>query len=185
MPDSWNICVSGRTYGPYTGEQLRNFAAEGRLGRQSLIAETGHHEFRKALEIPELAEIFAMPSASDEAAPRRDTAPSFGRGSQPATGERSHVIIFADMKSRSIARLEEEIAALGPSIAVLPQVWLLSTDVSVNTVRNLLVQKLGKLDTLFVVDATNDKAAWFNFGPEVDARIRKIWTSETKLRAAG
>jgi len=37
---------------------------------------------------------------------------------------------------------------------------------------------------LFVIDATNDKAAWFNFGPEVDARIRKIWRTETKLRAA-
>ena len=38
------------------------------------------------------------------------------------------------------------------------------------------MQKLGKLDTLFIVDATHDKAAWFNFGPETDTRIRRMWS---------
>jgi hypothetical protein len=40
---------------------------------------------------------------------------------------------------------------------------------------------------LFVVDATNNKAAWFNFGPEAEARIRRIWSKDesAKLRAAG
>jgi hypothetical protein len=37
---------------------------------------------------------------------------------------------------------------------------------------------------LFVADASNDKAAWFNFGPEADARIRKLWRAESRLRAA-
>ena len=41
-----------------------------------------------------------------------------------------------------------------------------------------LVQKLGKIDTLFIVDAAHDKAAWFNFGPENDARVRRMWTRE-------
>ena len=48
--------------------------------------------------------------------------------------------------------------------------------IPVNAVRNLLVQQLSKLDVLFVVDATHNKAAWFNFGPEADSRIRRIWT---------
>ena len=55
---------------------------------------------------------------------------------------------------------------------------------TVNTVRNTLTPQLGKLDMLFVVNASNNKAAWFNFGPEADARIRKLWQSEPKLRAA-
>jgi hypothetical protein len=42
-------------------------------------------------------------------------------------------------------------------------------------VRNSLVQKLGTLDTLFVVDATHDKAAWHNFGPDADVRLRRLW----------
>ncbi len=69
-----------------------------------------------------------------------------------------------------------------------PQAWLLTSDTTINAIRQALVQKLGKLDMLFVADATNDKAAWFNFGPEVDSRIRRIWqkTPETTaLRRAG
>ena len=44
--------------------------------------------------------------------------------------------------------------------------------------RNALVQKLGKIDTLFIVDAAHNKATWFNFGPETDTRIRRVWTAQ-------
>jgi hypothetical protein len=37
---------------------------------------------------------------------------------------------------------------------------------------------LGKIDTLFVIDATRNKATWFNFGPEADARIRRVWSDQ-------
>ncbi len=119
---------------------------------------------------------------------RADTpASSFGRqdANESRPGERSHFIVVSDMKSRSIASLEEEIFNLGPAYAILPQVWILSTEASVNNVRNTLIQKLGKLDVLFVVDATHDKAAWFNFGPEAESRLRRAWqkSSEAARRA--
>ena len=53
--------------------------------------------------------------------------------------------------------------------------WIISTDQSVSAVRNRLVQELGKADSLFVIDASRGKAAWFNFGPEADVRIRRVW----------
>src|SRR5258706_173934 len=65
---------------------------------------------------------------------------------------------------------------LAPAYPVLPQAWIVSSEASVNAIRNALVQKLGKRDVLFVVDATHNRAAWFNFGPEADARIRRIWS---------
>ena len=80
------------------------------------------------------------------------------------------------MKSRSITALEEEIFGLGQAHRFGPQAWVLSSEASINTIRNALVQKLGKLDTLFIADAAHDKAAWFNFGPEADIRIRKLWS---------
>ena len=46
------------------------------------------------------------------------------------------------------------------------------------------MQKLGKLDTIFIVDAAHDKAAWFNFGPEADTRIRKMWTQAGGIAGA-
>jgi hypothetical protein len=80
------------------------------------------------------------------------------------------------MKSSSISGLEEEIFNLGQAHRFMQQAWVLSSDASINTIRNALVQKLGKIDTLFIVDAAHDKAAWFNFGPESDTRIRRMWS---------
>ena len=79
------------------------------------------------------------------------------------------------MKSRAPGNLEEAIASLGPAYRLLPNVWIVATDQTVNAVRNRLVQELGKTDTLFVIDASRGKAAWFNFGPEADVRIRRVW----------
>jgi hypothetical protein len=87
------------------------------------------------------------------------------------------------MKSRSIAGLEEEIFALGAAQRFMPQAWVLVSDSSINTIRNALVQKLGKLDTLFIVDAAHDKACWFNFGLESDARVRALWQRSPELQA--
>ncbi|HEX3430594.1 MAG TPA: DUF4339 domain-containing protein [Rhizomicrobium sp.] len=187
MTGSWTIRVAGHVYGPYSTEQMRAFAAEGRLARQSLVASAGETEFRRAADQPELAPIFQPSVARTDSAlaqPMPREAREFGRAERGTRdGEYSHMLIVADMKSGSIAKLEEEIATFGQSFAILPQAWLLASEASVNTVRNALTQQLGKLDMLFLADASNDKAAWFNFGPEVDARIRKIWRSEQKLRA--
>jgi hypothetical protein len=68
-------------------------------------------------------------------------------------------------------------------VPIMPQAWLLSSDMPINQLRQTLVQKLGKLDMLFIADATHDKAAWFNFGPEADARIRRIWQKTPDLTA--
>jgi hypothetical protein len=31
---------------------------------------------------------------------------------------------------------------------------------------------------LFVIDATRNKATRFNFGPEAEARIRRVWSDQ-------
>jgi hypothetical protein len=151
------------------------------------VARAGETQFRKLFDEPELADLFDMPERDVEGVHslRRDPAAGFGRNDESTRMDSpSHFVIMADLKSGSIARFEESIAALGQSFAILPQVWLLSSRETVNTVRNTLTPPLGKLDMLFVVNASNNKAAWFNFGPEADARIRKLWQSEPKLRAA-
>lgn len=183
MSASWIVNVGGRPYGPYTEAQMAAFAAEGRLAPHSLVACTGETDFRAAAMEPALAPLFAArtPPAPEPYSPppaRTESSSVFGRSKDEGQklGEPAHIVIIADMKSRSINGLEEEIYKLGQACLLLPQVWLLRTDQSVNSVRNLLVQQLGKLDVLFVVDATNNKAAWFNFGPEAEARIRRIWT---------
>ena len=182
MSDSWTVNVGGRSYGPYTAGQMEAFAVEGRLAPHSLVCREGESSPRPASEYQQLASLFRP--ATERSIPSR-VSPSFGRGEREDTRERAQFVIIADLKSGSVAALEAEIFNLGPAYPVLPQAWILSCEASVNAVRNALVQKLGKRDVLFVVDATHNKAAWFNFGPEVDARIRRIWSkADVTKRAA-
>ncbi len=187
---SWTISVGGRSYGPYSATQMRTFASEGRLAPHSLVAPTGQANFKPAGDDAYLASLF-RPIKPAEQEPTRSSAQVHGLKREPAPVERTQFVVIADMKSGSLAALEEEIFNFGPTYPVLPQVWIVSSETSVNAIRNALVQKLGKLDTLFVVDASHNKAAWFNFGPEADARIRRIWSktisepAQTPTRRAG
>jgi hypothetical protein len=177
MAESWTISVGGRVYGPYSLEQMRSFHAESRLADHSVVARAGEEQFHPAIEDPELAPLFGAQApaealVSEPAQPHR-----FGaRNDADIQAAPAHFVIVADMKSRSITGLDEEIFTLGPAHRFGPQAWVLSSEASINTIRNALVQKLGKIDTLFIVDAAHDKAAWFNFGPETDTRIRKMWS---------
>ncbi len=177
MSPTWTISVAGRDYGPYSLEQMKQFQGEGRLAPHSLVAREGEDGTHQASEDSELALLFPAPGAAKPQ--QADPAPvRFGRDSRPA-GERSRYIIAAEMKSGSISALEEEISRFGASFRFMPQTWILVSEVSINTIRSELVQKLGKLDTLIVVDTTHDKAAWFNFGPEADTKMRRLWQRET------
>jgi hypothetical protein len=183
MSESWTISVGGRVYGPYSLEQMRGFHAEGRLADHSLVARAGEDQFHAANEDPALA-VFFQPQQQQPAQPETPSGPHRFGAESDSSGERTHYVIIADMKSRSITGLEEEIFNLGPAHRFMPQAWVLSSEVGINTIRHALVQKLGKIDTLFIVDAAHDKAAWFNFGPENDARVRRMWQREPAARKA-
>ena len=177
MSESWTISVGGRVYGPYSLEQMQGFHAENRLADHSLVARAGEEQFHPAAEDADLAPLF---QPAEEAQPAGAQPHRFGARAEQelSTGLPGHFVIIADMKSSSITGLEEEIFNLGQAHRFMGQAWVLSSEVGINTIRHALVQKLGKIDTLFIVDAAHDKAAWFNFGPENDARVRRMWTRE-------
>jgi hypothetical protein len=164
---------------------MQAFHAEGRLATHSLVARAGEEQFHPATDDPELALLFpAMPSDQGAPAPQVEApAPQsppephrFGRETEAGVSERSRFVIIADMKSGSISALEEEIFNLGPAYRFMPQAWVLTSEASLNTIRHALMQKMGKLDVIFVVDTIHDRAAWFNFGPEADIRVRRMWS---------
>jgi len=192
MSESWTISVNGHSYGPYTAEQMRAFAAEGRLAAHSLVARQGEERYQPASADSALAVLFPVgePATAKPSLPsaENDAPQTFGRNEQEKTSGRTHFIVVADMKVRSISALEEEIFKCGPAYPIMPQAWVLSSEMSLNALRNLLVQRLGKLDTIFIADTTHDKAAWFNYAPEGESRIRRIWQKplmEAPARAAG
>jgi hypothetical protein len=184
MATSWIISVAGHSYGPFSGLQMQALVGDGRLASNSLVAHDGSTDFRSAGAEPELAWLFrpsipAIPSEQTSPLGKTVATNTFGRHSENLQkNDRIHYMIAADMKAGSIAKLEQEIFTLGTAFALFSQVWLLSSDQSLSAIRNRLIQQLGKHDLLFVADATNDKTAWFNFGPQADAHIRKIWTKQ-------
>jgi hypothetical protein len=188
MPSTWTIKANDRSYGPYTLDQMRIFAGEGRLAPHSLVAQDDETNFHPASGDGELAALFrpAVPPAQPPQRPvfftaEGDIGRTFAR--QESAAVQARFLIVADMKSRSISGLEEEIYRCGQAIALMPQAWLLTSEMTINALRNSLMQKLGRIDVLFIVDATRNKAAWFNYGPEADSRIRRVWQEAQKQAA--
>ena len=188
MSQKWTVCVGGQTYGPYAAAQMQDFAREARLVAHSLVARTEDGPFGPAVRDRDLCFLFQ--SAETETPTKKALAPSegahrsFGQAEAGSGNESSHYIIVADMKSGSITALEEEIFRIGSAHPVLSQAWILATGLPVGAVRNLLVRKLGKLDQLFVANATHDKIAWVNLGMEAETRVRRIWAKQPELSAA-
>ncbi len=186
MSVTWTISVGSRSFGPYALEQMMAFQAEGRLAPHSLVARDGEQQFHQAREDADLATLFSpaarpAPSAESQHGEVQHRSVKFGREGHAASGERNRYIIVSDMKSGSISALDEEILNFGDAYRFMPQAWILASEVSLNALRSELIQKLGKLDMLMVVDTTNDKAAWFNFGPEADTKVRRLWQREAAI----
>jgi len=205
MIGAWTINVSGRIYGPFTSERMRGFVGEGRLAPHSLVAREGSSDWHEARDEPEFSDVFAyraaapsVPAPEPKAAapapqPTHAPQPVQPQMSAPAlhapqpqahhsnggvAGEHvaAHFAVIIDQKAVSTAsNLESAINSLGHSYRLTNNVWIISTEQTVSAVRNRLVQELGKADSLFVIDASRGKAAWFNFGPEADVRIRRVW----------
>ncbi len=192
MIGAWTINVGGKVYGPYTSERMRAFACEGRLAPQSLISREGTSDWHEANDEPEFVNLFgaSQPAPPETTAVNGMPVDGAATPAAPANGAptpaidaaapvRAQLAIFVDVKSRISNNFEKTILDLGPACRLLPNVWIVSTPETANAVRNRLVQELGKLDSLFVIDSTRGKSAWFNFGPEADVKIRRVWQKTT------
>jgi hypothetical protein len=186
MSQSWLVTVEDQAYGPYSLDQMRTFITEGRIVASSQVASPGAQQSHYADDDPVLGPMFGPAQPAQREAPDDALKPAQGFGRQPQgdDGVLNHIVILADIKSRSLNEFEETVFNMGRVAPIMPQAWLLTTTHSLNAVRNVLVQTLGTVDTLFVVDATHDRAAWFNFGPEADSRMRRLWNRTPAAKSA-
>lgn len=114
------------------------------------------------------------------AAPATDgQRPAYGPGKgqidrrrQPDT---ANFLIVMDIKARFAGPLEQAIMSLGPAYKLAPNVWCVNTDATAAGLLNDLSQHIGRTDTMFIADTTRDRTAWSSMGPEVDAKIRRVW----------
>ncbi len=94
------------------------------------------------------------------------------RRKQPET---ANFLIVLDIKARFAGPLEQAIMSLGPAYKLATNVWCVNTDATAPGLLNDLSVHIGKTDTMFIADTTRDRTAWSSMGPEVDAKIRRVW----------
>ncbi|MEX1153401.1 GYF domain-containing protein [Parvibaculum sp.] len=94
------------------------------------------------------------------------------RRKQPDT---ANFMIVLDIKARFAGPLEQAIMSLGPAYKLAANVWCVNTDATAPGLLNDLSVHIGKTDTMFIADTTRDRTAWSSMGPEVDAKIRRVW----------
>ncbi|MBI1211721.1 MAG: DUF4339 domain-containing protein [Alphaproteobacteria bacterium] len=161
VPDSWFVSVDGKSYGPYTEEQVAGFVREGRVTPNTPVMRN-----RDPWMIASLHTQFAplFPSRQPPPPP-----------SDVSEKELAKVVIIAELRTGSSIAFEGAIAKLGSSYRLNHFVWLLHTNVPFSQIRKDLASHVGRNDPLFISDTTNRRTAWINFGPGAEATIKSLW----------
>lgn len=153
----WWVQVRGRAFGPYSIEQMARFLNEGRVRPTSLVSHRPDGGWTEARRMMTLRGLRA-PTPDGE-----------------ARVEAANVFVHAEIISGSWMGFMAALESMGTVCDLAPGLWLVRTKFSSGVIRNTLSQTLERGDRFVVIDATRDRFAWFNLGPEVDVRIGKVW----------
>ncbi|HVK81039.1 MAG TPA: DUF4339 domain-containing protein [Verrucomicrobiae bacterium] len=160
----WWVQVRGKAYGPYTMAQLSDFVTEGRVRPATKVSDAADGPWIEARRVVGLM-----------AQPRHDAANENAEGANVFV----HVEIFSGSWDGFMAAL----TSMGHICELAPGLWIVRTRFSAGVVRNTLSQTLERGDRFVVIDATRDRLAWFNLGPETDVKINKVWNGPLPARA--
>jgi len=162
---SWFVKVEGRVYGPYTPQQMRAFVGEGRIAAHSHVSAERDGAFTQASDIEDFKSWF-VESEPKPAAEKRVTP-----GARPA-----NFVVVAEIESENGTEFRSALDSYGDVEQVTGGVFLLRGPTTSAVLRNELSHILGRDDKLLVIDASHDRAAWFNLGREADQNIRELWS---------
>lgn len=154
----WWVQVRGKPYGPYTTEQLSGFINEGRVRPSTQVSDAEDGVWIEARRVIGLSHAFRTDPANDSA-------------------EAANVFVQAEIFSGSWQSFMAALESMGSVCDLAPGLWLVRTRFSAGVIRNTLSQTLERGDRFVVIDATRDRLAWFNLGPEIDVKITKVWNS--------
>lgn len=184
--ENWCVKVDEKTYGPYSTQQMRKLAHEGRLAAWSLIAPAGSRAWKEAREENAFATFFGF----DAKAATNSAKKTFGKaGGVPnpklngacektsvhdqapgQSGSANFIIVF-DVVSAAASRVEAAIHSLGNAFRLADNVWTVSCELTAVGVRNAIAPYLNRRESIFVVDATRGHSSWQNYSPEAQAKV--------------
>ena len=153
----WYVQVRGKPFGPYPIEQMARFMAEGRVRPTTLVADKPDGTWLEARRVLALRGLRAPTASNDTQA------------------EAANVFVHAEIVSGSWNAFMAALESMGGVCDLASGLWLVRTRFSAGVIRNTLSQTLERGDRFVVIDATRDRFAWFNLGPEIDVRIGKVW----------
>lgn len=157
VASKWWVQVRGRAFGPYSLEQMARFLAEGRVRPATLVSEQPDSGWTETYRVAALRGL-RTPSPSND-----------------SQAEAANVFVHAEIISGSWNAFMAAMESMGSVCELSSGLWLLRSKFSAGVIRNTLSQTLERGDRFVVIDATRDRFAWFNLGPEVDVRIAKVW----------
>lgn len=190
--NQWFVQVGGQSYGPYSLEQMQGFMAEGRVIASSLVSQDAVQGFAMAAAFPAFGQLLAPASAQPASqppaaqpaapAPALQPAPTQPAPTQtspiPAAPERGALTVFvimAEIRSDNAMQFLQALQAYGTAQRIGDTVWLLRSDVTINSLHSILSQNLTRQDRLFILDSFANKTAWSHIGADMDQRIRDMW----------
>jgi hypothetical protein len=161
----WWVQVRGRAFGPYSLEQMARFLAEGRVRPSTMVSNDREGGWSEAHKITALRGLRPPQPSNDSQA------------------EAANVFVHAEIISGSWNAFMAALEGMGSVCELSPGLWLVRTKFSAGIIRNTLSQTLERGDRFVAIDATRDRLAWFNLGPEIDVRIAKVWNGPLRGEA--
>jgi hypothetical protein len=199
----WFVKTGGEVWGPYPEARMAEFAREGRVRPSTLLSPFAQGPWSPAADSAEFAgqlrrlpppppqgrvglsqiQAQSQPPARIQASPEpsrwqaADPAPAAAARPVEATpGLARPLLVFAQLTSVAPATFNAALARLGACAQVRPDLWLVRSSLGAAALRNLLSAHLTGGDSLLVVEAPLEQAAWFNLAPAHDRDLRRLWS---------
>lgn len=85
--------------------------------------------------------------------------------------------ISYDLKNpgQTYNKVIDAIKKMGGWAKIQYSLWYVTTSLTAEQARNILRNVIDGNDSLYIVDATSNEAAWHNLSPEVSAFIHENW----------
>ena len=182
--ENWCIKFADKIYGPYSSDQMRKLAHEGRLASWSLISPAGSRAWREAHEEACFANFFGISGTSAPAdGAQNDKAKlktRFGESKPEPINHAANFIIIFDVAAGTANRVEAAMFSLGPAFRLTENVWSVTCELTAVGVRNAISPYLAPHELIFVVDSTRGRSSWQNFSLEEKAKIAAAYAHGKK-----
>jgi len=165
----WRVRVGDQEYGPYPRTRIVQFLREGRIKAHTPLCCGADKEFIVAEKHPNLRWDFSGPRKRRFGEPKLEP------------GETEPPICNYFISGRLLGTsepVERALKSLGKFAQVAGDMWVLRSRSTVQQIRNRLAAAARKHEHFVIVNATRDRLAWCNLGPEQDIALRDVWDSE-------